>query len=413
MIFGAAASARRRSRLLLGALLLLMSGCSLGVPSSQVSAPAFEGPPKIQIALPLADQTFLAGSTVIVQARIENAGPDLVRISILLDGSVLGEQHYPNTGGAAIVPLTMDWPTSNAGQFEIAVEAERADGNSAREIVHISVIREPTADHTPEPVEQVDAPVSDDQQQQPDQVAPENTPIPAPTSASEPAPLTTDIPPPVTSVTVRAVITKPSNLRFGPGTSFDLVGSIAVEEEVEIVAVNAGRDWYRIRYSDLGDAWIYFELLDPQGDVSALAVDAGPAPPQPLGVAADENWVNLVIQDIIVEPFPLICNQPGTLSVTVRNQGNTGTSTGGFVEFQIVHKRTGESSGGTITPRVFRQVPAGEFVTTAKVDVTVNVFSDETHRVTASIIFDDLISETNVDDNTFSKEFELQRGECP
>ena len=85
MIFGAARSARRRSRLLLGALLVLLSGCSLGVPSSEDSAPAFAGPPQIQIALPLADQTFLAGSTVIVQARIENAGPDLARISILLD----------------------------------------------------------------------------------------------------------------------------------------------------------------------------------------------------------------------------------------------------------------------------------------------------------------------------------------
>ena len=84
MKVGAEKPAKRWMILTLSALLLLASGCSLGVPAAEVAAPAFAGPPQIRIASPLPDQTFLAGTTVIVQARIENAGPDLARISVLL-----------------------------------------------------------------------------------------------------------------------------------------------------------------------------------------------------------------------------------------------------------------------------------------------------------------------------------------
>ena len=73
-----------------------------------------------------------------MQARVENAGPDLARISVLLDDALLGEKVNPNETNAAVLPLTIDWPTSNEGEFIISVLAERGDGSYAREDVSIS-----------------------------------------------------------------------------------------------------------------------------------------------------------------------------------------------------------------------------------------------------------------------------------
>ena len=126
-------------RLMLVTVLLVCAGCNLGFPGEGALA-TFEGPPVIHIAAPSPNQTFLAGATVIVQARVENAGPDLARISVLLDDALLGEKLNPNETNAAVLPLTIDWPTSNAGEFKISVMAERGDGTLAREDVSILVI---------------------------------------------------------------------------------------------------------------------------------------------------------------------------------------------------------------------------------------------------------------------------------
>ena len=53
---------------------------------------------------------------------------------------MLGEQLNPNETNAAVLPLTIDWPTSNAGEYKLSVVAERGDGTFAREDVSIQVI---------------------------------------------------------------------------------------------------------------------------------------------------------------------------------------------------------------------------------------------------------------------------------
>ena len=71
--------------------------------SSGEAAPvAFEGAPVVHIAAPWPSQSFEAGATVIVQARVENAGPDLARISVLLNDALLGEKLNPNETNAAV-----------------------------------------------------------------------------------------------------------------------------------------------------------------------------------------------------------------------------------------------------------------------------------------------------------------------
>jgi len=120
-------------------LLLGISACSLSEPA-QLGAPTAGGPLAITILAPVPEQAFVAGTLVIVQARIENAGADLARVAVLLDGSLLGEQLAPNPSAAHILPLTVDWRSSNPGRYTLTVLAERASGSSARSDVDIEVL---------------------------------------------------------------------------------------------------------------------------------------------------------------------------------------------------------------------------------------------------------------------------------
>ena len=134
--------AKRRltaSTLLQVLCLLLLAGCNLDFAPDDPS-PSFDGPPEIHIAAPLPNQKFQSGATVIVQARVENAGPDISRIAVLLNEELMGEQLNPNETDAEVLPLTIDWPTSNEGEYVIAVVAERGDGSSAHEDVSIMVV---------------------------------------------------------------------------------------------------------------------------------------------------------------------------------------------------------------------------------------------------------------------------------
>ncbi len=397
------------------ALVLLFSACSLGVPSAEIAPVAFSGPPVIRIASPLPEQTFLSGATVIVQARIENAGPDLARVAMLLDGVVLGEKQDPNPIGASVVPVTIDWPTSNPGQFEITVAAERGDGSGASESVSIAVVPAPADEETEEPPEGVEVgPPAEEIVEATvvpplDETAEVSADAPA-ASATAPPPTS---PPVLSSRSVAAVIAKPSNLRRGPGTSFELVGSIAVNQEVVIVAVNPDRDWYHIRYGAQGDAWIYSELVSPSGDLAGLPVESGPAPTEPTTAAPSAGGINLVIAGIRLDPENLVCNQAGKVTVSIHNEGTEDTSTGGWIAVEDTIPGREEPVARSDPASPFPTVRAGETITAIPVNITVSAFTEELHRIVVSVDSGGHIAEANENDNSSYREYILQRGNCP
>ena len=261
---------------------LLCAGCNLGVTGEGASA-TFEGAPIIHIAAPAPDQVFLAGATVIVQARVENAGADLARISVLLDDALLGEKRNPNETNAAVLPLTIDWNTSNAGEFKISVVAERGGGVFAREDVNIRVIEE--ADQTTRPMDSAqERPESTDDETQGDESAP-----------------------------VAGLMLQPARIREGPGAAYDLAGNLDENVEILIIAVNPAREWYRIRADDQAEAWIYAEFARAAADVSRLPVESGPPLP-------DAGGVNLVALEVRIEP-PIGCGEEATVLARIRNAG--------------------------------------------------------------------------------------------
>ncbi len=386
------------------ALVLLLSACSLVAPSTERAGTAFSGPPVIRIASPLPDQRYLPGATVIVQARIENAGPDLALVRMLLDGVVLGEKQDPNPIGAAVVPVTIDWPTSNPGRFEITVAAERGDGSGASESVLISVVLPPADEGTQGGPKNVET--------SPPAAETAMVGTEAPVLPAIAAPATSLLP--LSSNGVAAVIAKPSNLRRGPGTSFELVGSIGVNQEVVIVALNPDRDWYHIRYGDQGDAWIYSELLSPSGDLADLPVESGPAPAGPAaGAAPPADGANLVIAGIRLEPENLVCNQAGRVIVSIRNEGAQDTRAGGWITVEDTVPGRDGAVAQSDPANPFPTIGAGETIMAMPVSITVSAFTEEAHRIVVSVDSGGHIAETNENDNSNFLEYTLQRGDCP
>ncbi len=373
-------------RLMLALVLMICSGCSLGLRPRGSSDGAFEGPPAIQIASPLPNQTFLAGATVIIQARIENAGSDLARVSVLLDNAVVGEALNPNETGAEALPLTIDWPTTNPGQYEIAVTAERGDGTSARKTVTVSVIRQADLGAA--------ASEKDESGQQP--TATSDSGGASETASSTMSAPTASLSPPT------ARVLQVSNLRAGPSTAFDPpVGSIAANEEVEIVAVNAERDWYKIRYAD-GEGWIYAELVSAAGDLAGLPLDAGPPPAHP---------INLAVRDIVIEPHPLVCGETGQIQVIIHNEGTDDTESGGWVRVQAILKRTGEALQ-SIDQLPFPLIRAGD-THTVTASLRVDVHYNETQIIRVTIDSGNHIPEGNENDNVRDGvEYPLAQGSC-
>ena len=354
-------------------ILTLLCGCSLtAAPRGDVdAAEVIEGPPVVQILSPLPNQTFLAGAVVHIQARVENAGPDLARVSVLLDDALAGEELNPNEIGAAMFSVKIDWPTSNPGQYEIAVLAERGDGSLTRETVAVSV------------VDQAGLGLEEDSggEQSADAADASESSLPT-------APPPTDVP-----TTLRARVTTVSNLREGPGTQFALVERAEVDQEIELVAANPAGDWYKIRHAR-GEAWIYAELVSARGDVDGLP---------------RVSPVNLIVTNIAIDPHPLVCQQASDIQVTVKNEGAAALPGGGWIKAEAVLKSSEEvlEAAETVFPSI---APGGEY--TAKTALAVSLHYNETQRIRVTLRR--LVDESSESGDVFyAEEYVLQQGSCP
>lgn len=386
-------------RLMITLVLLICAGCNLGLTGDGARA-SFEGPPVIKIAAPSPNQTFLAGATVIVQARVENAGPDLARISVLLDDTLLGEKVNPNETNAAVLPLTIDWPTSNVGAFKISVLAERADGAFAREDVDIRVIAEASAEATQSSESNPQEPVApnppaadeDEQNDAADDEPPAEQPAPTPEPAIR------------GESRVAGAMTQPARIRVGPGAAYDLVGNLDENLEVVIVAVNPSREWFRIAYDDLTDAWVYAEFVQPAADISGVPVETGPPLPA-------EQGVNLVVVDVRLAP-PIVCNQPATVRARIRNEGAEEAKNVAWVIAESVLMGDGSSLLENPPLAYLKTLDTNE-EDTVEFSLTLTTHVDEEQFIRVVVDSGNHLPETDETDNARnSASFILQKGDC-
>lgn len=389
------AKRRLRASMLLQVLcLLLLAGCNLDFAPDDPS-PSFDGPPVIHIAAPLPDQKFQSGATVIVQARVENAGPDISRIAVLLNEELMGEQLNPNETDAEVLPLTIDWPTSNEGEYVIAVVAERGDGSSAREDVSIMVV--------PRSQYQATEGASADQ---PRTAAEEAASTESPPEAAPQAPATG---PPAVSTgpsQVTGIVIRPAPLRPGPGVdSGQPVGSLMVDDDVLIIAINPAGTWYRIRRGTDIDAWVDASLVAAPDDISGLPIETG-APPPP------QEGVNLVVTSIVLDPDPPVCSQPAKVRATIRNSGALDSQTSPWVGAKA-HLLSDESVQAQNPETVYLPALAAGAETVLEIPLTLTARFGESHVIRVTVDQGNHVIETRENDNTAaSRQFELSQGTC-
>ena len=94
------------------------------------------------------------------------------------------------------------------------------------------------------------------------------------------------------AVPVSATLTIASdlvNVRSGPGTEYELVGSATTGESFTIVAKSAAGDWWQICCVGGQNGWVFGELATVQNaDTVAVAADVAAAPaPEVTAVPAE------------------------------------------------------------------------------------------------------------------------------
>jgi len=171
-----------------------------------------------------------------------------------------------------------------------------------------------------------------------------------------------------------------------------------------IVAISPARDWYRITYAELGDAWIYSDLVEPSEALTGLPVETG-APP------TIEDDVNLTVAVQVEPPLPLGCLQPAAVQVTVENAGSEDTLSGGMIRIQAFHLASGDEIWSNSDGLLFGQIAAGGAFQ-GSAEIMVDAYKDEMQRLVVTVDSGNHIAETDETDNVFSREYALALGNC-
>lgn len=113
--------------------------------------------------------------------------------------------------------------------------------------------------------------------------APSATPTELPTVAAEVAPTAVPTATPQTQAMAKA--NDALNVRAGPSTNYNVVGSLQKDELVQITGKNPDSDWWQVLLPSGATGWVFGQLTQTLGDTTAVAVAAN-IPPEPAPVAA-------------------------------------------------------------------------------------------------------------------------------
>lgn len=411
-----------RFRFWLCALLLtlvgwIVVGCSLpgSAPVEDNTQAVVSGAPVVNITSPLNQARYLTGVNVNILAAISNAGADINRVEVSVDGIVIATIPTPNASGAATFSITQTWPAGEAGQHVLGVTAFRANGEASQPTsVTVDVLAElpsrATATFTAAPA-----------------TATSSLPTATNTSAqptNTPAPTNTLAPDATATLAVPRVVSRGVNVRRGPGTNFEPpVGVLAVGETADILAFNSDATWFRIRFGS-GDGWVFRNIVDVEGNIDNLPREAGPATPIPPtattapavqptanatgGGGGSTSGANLMIDNFVLSPKDPFCNQNAQALINIGNNGTAATSTGGFIS--IATENTDGSNRQVLGTVEIPVISAGQHNFLVVIDFKDTNQSNRGDGIKRSLIIMDAnnqIPESNDNDNTATGEFAL------
>ncbi|MCB9460726.1 MAG: SH3 domain-containing protein [Anaerolineaceae bacterium] len=405
--------------LLLIAVLALLAACT-PTEEGETENTAFEGPPQVRIISPQPDAIYLKDASVVISTRIENAGPDISTVSLMINGVNIGTTDASDQTAAAF-SIETSWPATTPGDYTLEVVAIRDDGTASDpSSVNFSVQGEVQPQVTDTPTEDASGSTSTNTQTNnggtsstTNQQAATATTAPTATQ-SQPSPVPPSSIPPTASFPTATTL-QGANIRSGPGVAYEPpLGSVAAGESFRILARNpepsADRAWFRIEVFN-SSGWIAGWLVQVNGDISSLPVE-NPAPPPPTNTPAPTATsvpvaeVDLSIVDWSTNPAQPSCLQTATTSITVANSG-TSPSTQTNVVLQDLHNGSQQAvSSATIPP-----LQPGENVT-VQIQLTVSTFFAETHTYRATVDPDNGVAEIHEDNNSRQFDYQLQQGGC-
>lgn len=414
-------SGRWITLLLMVLLAGMISGCNLANTPGQDAA-IISGPPTVQIAAPPANATYLANVAVNIQALIGNAGTDIERIEIAVDGTIIETLPTPNPGGAPSFSIAQSWQAAGEGQHTISVTAFRADGSSSAPAnVVINVISaQPSATTAPT---QTSASTTQPTTTTGNTVAPTSsgdgagdpTNAPAPTDAEPAAPAASATPSAPYTTTTQGI-----NVRSGPNVLFNPpIGSLAANQSVELLARSTDGQWFKVKYYN-GSGWVFAAYTTPSVDPSTLTVDAGPpvptltpVPPTPVPVVPTAvpaaTTANLVIGNVNINPaLPIACGKTVGITIDVANLGGQPTTTGGTISIRDVRLSDGTETASTTG--AFGPINNGQTVNVGGIFLTVTTYVGEDHKLIITVNPGGAVPETSSSDNVRELTYNLQGG---
>lgn len=406
----------RRSPVWLLLALIAVAGLAACTPGD---APAedetFEGPPVVRILSPSPDAVYLEGASVNILARVENAGPDIGRVELLMNGVNIGTTDA-SAQTAPAFSIESGWPATITGSYTLTVTAFREDGTASEPASVNFEVRSSVIAPTQPGGDAQTTPVSQQTQTgpQPDTsvtippLQPQNTQTPTPTAtattpAASPTPQASATP---SFPTVR--VQQGANIRSGPNVAFDPpIGSLAAGEVRRILARNPDNSWYRIEVFN-SSGWIFSQLVEVSGDVSGLPVEnpPTPVPPPTATITPVPAQVDLSIVNWSTAPSPQVCNQPATTTITIANSGSSPSAQTNVRLDDLFNGQVQATSSATVPP-----LQPGENVT-VQITLTVSTFFLQGHTVRAVVDPDNVVPETNEGNNSRQFDYVLQQGSC-
>lgn len=429
--------------------------------------PATESVDDLSITLvaPLENAVYLEGVGVNFVARVTGASNSVNRVEVLIDNQIVATNPQPNPADAPAFTVTQRWTASGIGQHSVSMVVFRADGTSVTSNIHsievvnsldlVQIMMPPeqntsTSSPTESETNTEDAPAAgragllgllgqisgDSASSAPDPAPPDEGQSPTESVADpEPEPIEEDESPtddteaselesepessseeeqeepPSAPTTPTATLLVGANVRGGPSTEFGVIGGFAEGTETEALAVTSSGDWYKVRYYN-GEGWISSQLLSVTG-VEGLPIDDGPLPPTPVPTnppppTAEPTNRNIVFDGgITVDPFPLTCATESTVSFTVRNDGSEALGSESSIAIRDIHVASGSIIENRIT---LGNLGAGEQAD-FEVQLRVDIYFNEGHRIEVILDADNQVSESNEDDNRSSTdEYTLEQG---
>ena len=204
------------------------------------------------------------------------------------------------------------------------------------------------------------------------------------------APDEADATPTPEDTTPRATALTDSNVRSGDSTAHHRVGFLLTGQSAKIIGISSrNTGWFYIEMENGHTGFIFPGIVSTSGDISNLERITPPPPPPPPPTAvpvvvqpaapapAPAGNANIGLENVVISPHPLVCQQTATIVLTVKNNG--ADSPGGMI--QVRDTRQGSNELGGQTSIGFPPLKRGESIRIGAGKLTVSTYYNEMHNI--------------------------------